>query len=93
MRYKGCKRCVSISVEAVIGSVRVACPVCMERRSYIVSTEVFLGRPSRRDVIAFSKGGGGIPAKGLHRVLPLVNLPIPLRCICHESSVSQAAMN
>jgi hypothetical protein len=32
--------------EAVIGSVTVACPICMERRSYIVSTEVFLGQPS-----------------------------------------------
>ena len=46
VRCKGCKRCVPISVEAVIGSITVACPVCMERRSYIVSTEVFLGSPS-----------------------------------------------
>ena len=30
---------------AVIGSITVACPICMERRSYIVSTEVFLGQP------------------------------------------------
>ena len=29
-----------------IGSVTVACPVCLARRSYIVSTEVFLGQPS-----------------------------------------------
>jgi hypothetical protein len=43
---KGCKQCVPISVEAVIGSVTVACPVCMERRSYIVSTKVLLGQPS-----------------------------------------------
>jgi hypothetical protein len=28
-----------------IGTVTVSCPVCMERRSYIVSTEVFLGQP------------------------------------------------
>jgi hypothetical protein len=42
---KGCKRCLPISVEAVIGSVTVACPVCVERRSYIVSTQVFLGKP------------------------------------------------
>jgi hypothetical protein len=46
VRCKGCTRCIPISVEAVIGSVTVACPVCMERRSYIVSTEVFLGQPS-----------------------------------------------
>jgi hypothetical protein len=46
VRCKGCKRCIPISVEAVIGSVTVACPICMERRSYIVSTEVFLGQPS-----------------------------------------------
>jgi hypothetical protein len=24
----------------------VLCPVCLERRSYIVSTEVFMGSPS-----------------------------------------------
>jgi hypothetical protein len=46
VRCKGCKRCIPISVEAVIGSVTVVCPVCMERRSYIISTEVFLGQPS-----------------------------------------------
>jgi hypothetical protein len=46
VRCKGCKRCVPISVEAVIGSVTVACPMCMERTSYIVSTEVFLSQPS-----------------------------------------------
>ena len=36
VRCKGCRPCIPISVEAVIGSVTVACPVCMERRSYIV---------------------------------------------------------
>ena len=36
VRCKGCKRCVPISVEAVTGSITVACPMCMERRSYIV---------------------------------------------------------
>ena len=46
VRCKCCKRCIPISVEAMIGSVTVLCPVCMERRSYIVSTEVFLGQPS-----------------------------------------------
>jgi hypothetical protein len=46
VRCKGCKRCIPISVETVSGSVTVACPVCMDRRSYIVSTEVFLGQPS-----------------------------------------------
>jgi hypothetical protein len=46
VRCKGCKRCVPISDEAVISSITVACPFCMERRSYIVSTEVFLGQPS-----------------------------------------------
>ena len=45
VRCKGCKRCVPISVEPV-GSVTVICPVCLDRRSYIVSTEVFLGQPS-----------------------------------------------
>lgn len=28
VRCKGCKRCIPISVEAVIGSVTVICPVC-----------------------------------------------------------------
>jgi hypothetical protein len=46
VRCKGCKRCVPISVEAPTGSVTVRCPICMERRSYIVCTEVFLGQPS-----------------------------------------------
>ena len=46
VRCKGCKRCVPISVEAVISSVTVRCPVCMERRSYVVCSEVFLGQPS-----------------------------------------------
>jgi hypothetical protein len=46
VRCKGCKRCIPISVEVTIASVTVSCPVCMERRSYIVSTEVFLGQPS-----------------------------------------------
>ena len=46
VRCKGCKCCIPISVEAIIASVTVVCPVCMERRSYIVSTEVFLGQPS-----------------------------------------------
>lgn len=35
-----------ISVEAVISSITVRCPVCMERRSYVVCSEVFLGQPS-----------------------------------------------
>lgn len=46
VRCKGCKRCIPISVEAATGSVSVRCPVCLERRSYIVATEVFLGQPS-----------------------------------------------
>jgi hypothetical protein len=46
VRCKGCKRCIPISVEVMIGSVTVAGPICLERRSYIVSTEVFLGQPS-----------------------------------------------
>ena len=46
VRCKGCKRCIPVSVEVTISSVTVACPVCMERRSYIVSTEVFLGQAS-----------------------------------------------
>ena len=45
-RCKGCKRCIPVSVEVTIGSVTVACPVCLAGRSYIVSTEVFLGQPS-----------------------------------------------
>ena len=47
VRCKGCKRCIPVSVEVTSGSLTVACPVCIERRSYIVSTEVFLGQPSR----------------------------------------------
>jgi hypothetical protein len=46
VRCKGCKRCIPISVEVTIGSVTVACPIGLELRSYIVSTEVFLGQPS-----------------------------------------------
>jgi hypothetical protein len=46
VRCKGCKRCVPISVDDPMGSVTVGCPICMERRSYIVCTEVFLGQPS-----------------------------------------------
>jgi hypothetical protein len=46
VRCNGCKRCIPISVEAVTGSVTVSCPMRMERRSYIVSAEVFLGQPS-----------------------------------------------
>ena len=46
VRCKGCKRCVPICVEASTNSLTVRCPVCMERRSYIVSTEVFMGLPS-----------------------------------------------
>ena len=43
---KGCQRCIPISVDAPTGSVTVLCPICMERRSYIACTEVFLGSPS-----------------------------------------------
>ena len=46
VRCKGCKRCIPISVGAPMGSVTVLCPICMDRRSYIVCTEVFLGLPS-----------------------------------------------
>jgi hypothetical protein len=46
VRCKGCKRCVPISVSDPGGSITVRCPICMERRSYIVCTEVFLGQPS-----------------------------------------------
>lgn len=46
VRCKGCKRCIPIAVDAPVGSVTVRCPVCLERRSYIASTEVFLGQPS-----------------------------------------------
>jgi hypothetical protein len=53
VRCKGCKRCIPISVEVTIGSVAVACPVCLARRSYIVSTEVFLGRQAWNLMIMF----------------------------------------
>jgi hypothetical protein len=46
VRCKGCQRCVPISVDAPTGSVTVRCPICLERRSYIVCTEVFHGQPS-----------------------------------------------
>ena len=46
VRCKGCKRCIPIAVDPMIGSVTVKCPICLEPRSYIVSTEVFLGQPS-----------------------------------------------
>ena len=42
----GCGRNVPSGTEAVTGTVTVLCPVCLERRAYIVSTEVFLGQPS-----------------------------------------------
>jgi hypothetical protein len=38
VRYKGCRRCIPISAEVIIG--------CLERRSYIVCTEAFLASPS-----------------------------------------------
>jgi hypothetical protein len=49
VQCKGYSRIVPAPVEVrvLVGSIVVACPVCMERRSYIVSTEVFLGQPSR----------------------------------------------
>jgi hypothetical protein len=59
VRCKGCKCCIPISVEAIIASVTVICPVCMERRSYIVSTEVFLGQPSWKSCECFKGGGDG----------------------------------
>jgi hypothetical protein len=46
VRCKGCKRCIPLAVHPTSGSVTVRCPVCLEHRSYIVSTEVFLGQPS-----------------------------------------------
>jgi hypothetical protein len=33
-------------VRVLVGLIAVLCPMCLERRSYIVSTEVFLGQPS-----------------------------------------------
>jgi hypothetical protein len=44
----GCGRNVPTGVEIRVqsGSITVLCPVCLERRSYIVSTEVFIGSPS-----------------------------------------------
>jgi hypothetical protein len=44
----GCGRNVPTPVEVRVrtGSITVLCPVCLERRSYIVSTEVFMGSPS-----------------------------------------------
>jgi hypothetical protein len=44
----GCGRNVPTPVEVRVrtGSIAVLCPVCLERRSYIVSTEVFMGSPS-----------------------------------------------
>ena len=44
----GCGRNVPTPVEIQVrtGSITVLCPVCLERRSYIVSTEVFMGSPS-----------------------------------------------
>jgi mRNA-degrading endonuclease toxin of MazEF toxin-antitoxin module len=46
VRCKDRKRCVPISAEAVIGSTTAICPVCLERRAYIVATEVFQGQPN-----------------------------------------------
>ena len=46
VRCKGCRRCVPVFVDSPLGSVTVRCPICLERRSYIASTEVFLGQPS-----------------------------------------------
>jgi hypothetical protein len=44
----GCGPNVPTPVEVRVrtGSIAVLCPVCLERRSYIVSTEVFMGSPS-----------------------------------------------
>jgi hypothetical protein len=48
VQCKGCRRNVPTPVEVrvLVGSIAVLCPMCLERRSYIVSTEVFLGQPS-----------------------------------------------
>jgi hypothetical protein len=44
----GCGRNVPTPVEVRVrtGSITVLCPVCLEQRSYIVSTEMFLGSRS-----------------------------------------------
>jgi hypothetical protein len=42
----GCGWNVPSGTEAVSSTITVFCPVCLERRAYIVSTEVFLGEPS-----------------------------------------------
>jgi hypothetical protein len=48
VQCKGYRRNVPTLVEVGIrvGLIAVHCPVCLERRWYIVSTEVFLGQPS-----------------------------------------------
>ena len=46
VRCKECKRCVPVLVDTPSCSINVRCPVSLERRSYIASTEVFLRQPS-----------------------------------------------
>jgi hypothetical protein len=46
IQCKGCSRIVPCAAESPVNSVVVRCPICLERRAYIVATEVFQGQPN-----------------------------------------------
>ena len=46
VQCKGCSRIVPSVAASTAVSVVVRCPICLERRAYIVATEVFQGQPS-----------------------------------------------
>jgi hypothetical protein len=46
IQCKGCSRIVPCAPESTVTAVVVRCPICLERRAYIVATEVFQGQPS-----------------------------------------------
>jgi hypothetical protein len=58
----GCSRNVPTPVEVRVrtGSITVLCPVCLERRSYIVSTEVFMDRHHGKSCARYRGDGEGL---------------------------------
>jgi hypothetical protein len=46
VQCKGCSRIVPCAAQSTVVSVVVRCPICLERRAYIVATEVFQGQPN-----------------------------------------------
>jgi hypothetical protein len=74
----GCGRNVPIPVEVRVstGSITVLCPVCLERRSYIIPTEVFMGSRLGKSS-AHSRGGD----EGCERQTTVSTMAHSLRCL------------